>query len=255
MRRPLVAGNWKMHGTRTSVVRLIEGLRQQNLPESVDVAVFPPSLFISQVEEGLHDTPIAVGAQDCAILAEQGALTGEIAASQLIDTGCALVLIGHSERRSLLGESDEQLVRKFAAAQAVGLVPVLCVGESLAQREAGQTLAVVGQQLDSIIDALGVGVFAYAVIAYEPVWAIGTGLTASPQQAQEVHAAIRAQLAQSDAAIAQATRILYGGSVKAANAAELFGMPDIDGGLVGGASLNADEFGAICRAARRERHA
>lgn len=249
MRRPLVAGNWKMHGTRTSVVRLIEGLRQQNLPESVDVAVFPPSLFISQVEEGLHDTPIAVGAQDCAILAEQGALTGEIAGSQLIDAGCALVLVGHSERRTLLGESDEQLVKKFAAAQAVGLVPVLCVGESLAQREAGQTLAVVGRQLDSIIDALGVGVFAYAVIAYEPVWAIGTGLTASPEQAQDVHAAIRAQLAQSDAAIAQATRVLYGGSVKAANAAELFGMPDIDGGLIGGASLNADEFGAICRAA------
>lgn len=249
MRRPLVAGNWKMHGTRASVVQLTEGLRQQSLPESVDVAVFPPSLFISQVEERLHDTPIAVGAQDCAILAEQGALTGEVAASQLIDAGCALVLIGHSERRSLLGETDAQLIKKFAAAQAVGLVPVLCIGESLAQREAGRTLEVVGRQLDSFIDALGIGVFAYATLAYEPVWAIGTGLTATPEQAQEVHAAIRAQLSCSDAAIAQAIRILYGGSVKAANAAELFGMPDIDGGLIGGASLNADEFGAICRAA------
>jgi triosephosphate isomerase len=249
MRRPLVAGNWKMHGTRTSVVELIEGLRQQSVPSSVDVAVFPPSLFISQVEDGLRDTPFAVGAQDCAIRAEQGALTGEIAATQLVDAGCKLVLIGHSERRAVLGEADEVLVQKFSAALSAGLVPVLCVGESLAQREAGQTLEVVGQQLNSIINALGVAVVARAVVAYEPVWAIGTGLTASPQQAQEVHAAIRAQLAQADAAVAQATRILYGGSVKAANAAELFGMPDIDGGLIGGASLNADEFGAICRAA------
>ena len=160
-----------------------------------------------------------------------------------------MVLVGHSERRLLLGESDDWVVRKFAAAQACSLTPVLCVGETLEQREAGKTLEVVGRQLAGVVDALGVEVFARAVVAYEPVWAIGTGLTASPEQAQEVHAAIRAQLADKSAEVASGVRILYGGSVKAANAAELFGMPDIDGGLVGGASLNADEFGAICRAA------
>jgi triosephosphate isomerase len=159
------------------------------------------------------------------------------------------VLVGHSERRLLLGESDAVVTRKFAAAQSCGLIPVLCVGETLAQREAGETLAVVAGQLAAVADELGVQVFERAVIAYEPVWAIGTGLTASPEQAQEVHAAIRAQLATQDAELAGGVRILYGGSVKAASAAELFGMPDIDGGLVGGASLNADEFGAICRAA------
>lgn len=169
--------------------------------------------------------------------------------SQLLDAGCRYVLVGHSERRLLLGETDAVVVRKFAAAQACGLIPVLCVGETREQREAGLTLEVVAGQVAAIIDEFGVAVFADAVIAYEPVWAIGTGLTASPQQAQEVHAAIRAQLAARDAEVAAGVRILYGGSVKAVSAAELFGMPDIDGGLVGGASLNADEFGAICRAA------
>ncbi|GLX13427.1 hypothetical protein Pstr01_16660 [Pseudomonas straminea] len=172
-----------------------------------------------------------------------------MSSDQLRDVGCELVLIGHSERRLILGDSEEQVVRKFAAAQVAGLVPVLCVGETLEQREAGETLKVVAGQLDSVIDALGVSVLAGAVVAYEPVWAIGTGLTATPQQAQDVHAAIRAQVAAKDPQVAGGLRILYGGSVKAANAAELFGMPDIDGGLVGGASLNADEFGAICRAA------
>jgi triosephosphate isomerase len=172
-----------------------------------------------------------------------------VASSQLADAGCTLVLVGHSERRQLLGETEDVLVRKFAAAQACGLTPVLCVGETLEQREAGETLAVVGRQLGSIIEALGISAFANAVVAYEPVWAIGTGLTATPQQAQDVHAAIRAQLAAENAEVAQGVRLLYGGSVKAANAVELFGMPDIDGGLIGGASLNADEFGAIIRAA------
>ena len=157
--------------------------------------------------------------------------------------------MGHSERRALIGESDEVVVLKFAAAQSLGLQPVLCVGETQAQREAGQTLSVVSKQLSAVIDVLGVDVFAGAIIAYEPVWAIGTGLTASPLQAQEVHAAIRAQVAAKSLEVAGKVRILYGGSVKAVSAAELFGMPDIDGGLVGGASLNADEFGAICRAA------
>lgn len=249
MRRPLVAGNWKMHGTRASVAELINGLRNLALPSDVDVAVFPPCLHISQVVEGLKGQPVLIGAQNSAVESEQGALTGEVAPSQLVDAGCSLVLVGHSERRQIMGEQDGMLIRKFAAAQASGLIPVLCVGETLEQREAGKTLDVVGRQLDSIIDELGVEVFAKAVIAYEPVWAIGTGLTASPQQAQDVHAAIRAQLAAKNSEVAQGVRLLYGGSVKAANAVELFGMPDIDGGLIGGASLNADEFGAICRAA------
>ncbi|MGF6695058.1 triosephosphate isomerase [Metapseudomonas resinovorans] len=249
MRRPLVAGNWKMHGTRASVAELIKGLRQLALPAGVEVAVMPPCLYINQVIQGLDGKSIAVGAQNCAVEPVQGALTGEVAASQLADVGCSLVLVGHSERRLILGESDEVVSRKFAAAQSCGLIPVLCVGETREQREAGQTLEVVGRQLGSVIEELGVGAFARAVIAYEPVWAIGTGLTASPQQAQEVHAAIRSQLSAENAEVARGVRILYGGSVKAASAAELFGMPDIDGGLVGGASLNADEFGAICRAA------
>lgn len=249
MRRPLVAGNWKMHGTRASVAELIKGLRQLDMPSGVEVAVMPPCLYINQVIQGLDGKSIAVGAQNCAVEPVQGALTGEIAASQLVDVGCSLVLVGHSERRLVLGESDEVVSRKFAAAQSCGLIPVLCVGETREQREAGKTLEVVGRQLASVIEEHGVGAFARAVIAYEPVWAIGTGLTASPQQAQEVHAAIRSQLSAENVEVARGVRILYGGSVKAASAADLFGMPDIDGGLVGGASLNADEFGAICRAA------
>lgn len=249
MRRPLVAGNWKMHGTRASVAELIEGLRRQMLPADVDVAVFPSSLHVAQVVDGLADGAVQVGAQDCAAQLEQGALTGELATSQLVDGGCKLVLVGHSERRLILGESDEVVVRKFAAVQAAGLIPVLCLGETREQRESNATLGVVGGQLAAVIDALGVESLVNAVVAYEPVWAIGTGLTATPEQAQEVHAAIRAQVAQLSADVASGLRILYGGSVKAASAAELFGMRDIDGGLVGGASLNADEFGAICRAA------
>ncbi|KAB5618757.1 triose-phosphate isomerase [Pseudomonas putida] len=249
MRRPMVAGNWKMHGTRASVAELSLSLSNLALPSGVEVAVFPPSLFINQVIDELSGKGIIVGAQNSAVQPEQGALTGEVAPSQLAEVGCKLVLVGHSERRQIIGESDEVLNRKFAAAQASGLKPVLCVGETLEEREAGKTLEVVGRQLSSVIGAFGIKAFANAVIAYEPVWAIGTGLTASPQQAQDVHAAIRAQLSAQDAEVAANVQLLYGGSVKAANAAELFGMPDIDGGLIGGASLNADEFGAICRAA------
>lgn len=249
MRRPLVAGNWKMHGTRASVAELIKGLRQLALPTGVDVAVLPPCLYLQQVVHGLHGKSIAVGAQNCSVEPMQGALTGEVAASQLHDAECAFVLVGHSERRMVLGESDQQVARKFEAAQSCGLQPILCVGETLQEREAGETLAVVSRQLGVVIEELGVGAFARALVAYEPVWAIGTGLTATPQQAQEVHAAIRAQVAAENVEVARGLRVLYGGSVKAANAVELFAMPDIDGGLIGGASLNADEFGAICRAA------
>ncbi|MDH0302465.1 MULTISPECIES: triose-phosphate isomerase [unclassified Pseudomonas] len=249
MRRPMVAGNWKMHGTRASVAELTQGLGEMLIPDGIEVAVFPPTLFINEVVDGLKGKGVIVGAQNSAVQPEQGALTGEVAPSQLLEAGCKLVLIGHSERRQIIGESEEVLNRKFAAAQKSGLTPVLCVGETLEEREAGKTLEVVGRQLSSVIDAFGIAAFANAVIAYEPVWAIGTGLTASPQQAQDVHAAIRKQLAAKDAEVAENVQLLYGGSVKAANAAELFGMPDIDGGLIGGASLNADEFGAICRAA------
>jgi len=238
-----------MHGTRASVAELIRGLRQLALPVGVEIAVIPPALYVTQVVMGLEGKAIGVGAQNCAVEPMQGALTGEIAASQLADSGCAYVLVGHSERRQILGESEAMLSRKFAAAQACGLIPILCIGETLAQREAGKTLEVVQRQLGSIIEQLGVGAFNRAVVAYEPVWAIGTGLTATPEQAQEVHASIRSQLRTESAEVARGVRILYGGSVKAANAAELFAMPDIDGGLIGGASLNADEFGAICRAA------
>lgn len=249
MRRPMVAGNWKMNGTRASAAELIEGLRRQALPDDVEVAVFPGALHVAQVVQSLNGSSLVVGGQDCAAQVEQGALTGELAPSQLLDAGCVYVLVGHSERRLILGESDEVVVRKFAAAQASGVVPVLCLGETREQREAGETLSVVGRQLAAVTEALGVESLSRAVVAYEPVWAIGTGLTATPEQAQEVHAAIRSQVARLDAGIAGGLRILYGGSVKAASAVELFGMQDIDGGLVGGASLNADEFGAICRAA------
>jgi len=249
MRRAMVAGNWKMHGTRASVRELIGALVQQQFPDSIDVAVFPPSLFIAEVLQAVAGSSLAVGGQSCAAQAEQGALTGDIASTQLADAGCKLVLVGHSERRLILGESDQLVAQKFAAAQFAGLVPVLCVGETHEQREAGETMQVVARQLAEVVKISGIAALAEAIIAYEPVWAIGTGLTASPDQAQEVHMAIRRQLAEQDASVAQVTRILYGGSVKAANAAELFGMPDIDGGLIGGASLNANEFGAICRAA------
>lgn len=249
MRRPLVAGNWKMNGTRASVAELIEGLRQQELPAAVEVVIFPSCIHVEQVVSGLADASIAVGAQDCAVDAGFGALTGEVSASQLADAGCRWVLVGHSERRLILGEDDEVAGRKFKAALASGLTPVLCVGETLEQRQAGQTLDVVGRQLASVLAVAGVASFERAVVAYEPVWAIGSGLTATPEQAQEIHAAIREQLSREDKRVADGVRILYGGSVKAENAAELFAMADIDGGLIGGASLKANDFGAICRAA------
>ncbi|WP_312596557.1 triose-phosphate isomerase [Stutzerimonas nitrititolerans] len=249
MRRPMVAGNWKMNGTRASVAELIEALRQQELPAKVEMVVFPSCVHVSQVVSGLEGLPFSVGAQDCAEQSGFGALTGETSATQLSDAGCEWVLVGHSERRSLLGESDEVVSRKFATALSCGLKPILCLGESLEERQSGQTLEVVGRQLAHVIAEVGIAAFEQAVVAYEPVWAIGSGLTATPEQAQEVHAALRKQLAREDQRVADGVRLLYGGSVKADNAAELFGMADIDGGLIGGASLKANEFGAICRAA------
>ncbi|MCL5042997.1 MAG: triose-phosphate isomerase [Gammaproteobacteria bacterium] len=249
MRRPLVAGNWKMHGTQQSVDRLLDALCREDWPEQVDLLIAPPALYIERCVAALAGSPVRLGGQACAWQAEPGALTGEISPAQLRDAGCEYVLVGHSERRSLFVETDEIICRKFAAALACGLRPVLCVGETREQRDAGATAEVVGAQLQAVLDVFGVGGLAQGVIAYEPVWAIGTGLTASPDQAQDVHAMIRARLALLDDEQAQAVQIVYGGSVKAENAEELFAMPDIDGGLVGGASLNAEEFGAIARAA------
>ena len=249
MRRPLVAGNWKMHGTCASIKQLLNELSAETLPNTIDIAVFPGLIHLQTAFAQVSDSVIAVGSQDCAVQLEEGAMTGETSALQLKDIGCSLVLVGYSERRQLQEESDRVICRKFIAAQAAGLTPVLCVGESLAEREAGQALATVQQQIDAVLVELGVEVLSQAVIAYEPIWAIGTGLTATPEQAQDIHAQIRAHIATYSASVAQELRIVYGGSVKAANAAELFAQADIDGGLVGGSSLNAKEFGAICRAA------
>ena len=196
----------------------------------------------------VRDTPIALGAQDTCAEAH-GAFTGEVSAAMLKDVGCKYVLVGHSERRLLYRESDQLVARKFAAAHAKALIPVLCMGEQLSDREASRTEEVIGRQLDVVLELCGPEVLGQGVLAYEPVWAIGTGRNATPQQAQDVHAFIRARIAARDARIAAGTRVLYGGSVKAGNAAELFGMPDVDGGLIGGASLKADEFLAILAAA------
>lgn len=249
MRRPLVAGNWKMNGNVQSVTALLDALKAQAVPDSVDVAVFPSMIHLHLAQQQLLSDKILLGAQDCANQMLEGARTGETAATQLKDLGCNMVLVGHSERRQLQDENDQVICSKFLAAQAAGLIPVLCLGETLQQREQGHALDTVTQQLDVVIAEAGIQAFMQAVVAYEPVWAIGTGLTATPAQAQEVHAAIRQCLAKHDAQVASAVRIVYGGSVKADNAAELFSQADIDGGLVGGASLNAEEFGAICRAA------
>ncbi|MEZ5444243.1 MAG: triose-phosphate isomerase [Gammaproteobacteria bacterium] len=249
MRRALVAGNWKMNGTLGSIRELMDGiLRHAEDISGVDIAVCPPFVYLATVAELVRPTPVALGGQDCSVH-DSGAYTGEIAASMLRDVGCRYVIAGHSERRQYHGESDELVARKFAKALEHGLVPILCVGETLAEREAGQTEAVVGRQLGAVLAVSTATAFQRAVIAYEPVWAIGTGRNATPEQAQAVHAFIRGQVAVRDEAASRAVSILYGGSVKGGNAAELLAQPDIDGGLVGGASLNAAEFLTICRAA------
>jgi triosephosphate isomerase len=249
MRKPLVAGNWKMHGSRAENASLVETLLDLLRPESrAEVLICPPFVYLWETGRMLKDTDVALGAQS--VCAEPlGAFTGEISGSMLLDVGCRYVLVGHSERRQLYGESDALVARKFMAAQAQGLTPVLCVGETLEERESERTTEVVQRQLEAVLSVSGVAALGNAVIAYEPVWAIGTGRTASPEQAQEVHALIRAKVAALDATIAGSVRILYGGSVKASNARELFAMADIDGGLVGGASLTAEEFAQICAAA------
>lgn len=249
MRKPLVAGNWKMHGSRVDNAALVRGLLDALKPESAaEVLLCPPYVYLWETGRLIKDSDVALGAQN--VCAEsQGAFTGEVSAAMLRDVGCRYVLVGHSERRQIYAESDALVARKFVAARSQKLLPVLCVGETLDERESGRTVEVVTRQIDAVLAVSGVGALATAVIAYEPVWAIGTGRNASPDQAQEVHGMIRGKLAALDGTIARSVRILYGGSVKASNARDLFSMPDIDGGLVGGASLKADEFARICAAA------
>lgn len=247
MRRKLVAANWKMNGSSASNAAWLAAWRAASV--SGEVVVCAPFVYLPQVGAGLAGTAAQLGAQN---LSEHsaGAFTGEIAAEMLLDVGCRWVLAGHSERRALFGESNEKVAQKAARALAAGLRPIVCVGETLAERDAGRTLEVVSAQVAAVLALATAAQLAdSATIAYEPVWAIGTGRTATPAQAQEVHAAIRAQLAAADADAAQRTRILYGGSVKPGNAKELFAQPDIDGGLIGGASLVAADFVAICAAA------
>lgn len=247
MRRPLVAGNWKMHGTRARLVQLAEAIAAAPAPNA-DVLLCPPAVYLESIGDAIAGSGVSLGAQNVASQPADGAFTGEIAAEMLVDAGCRYVLVGHSERRALFGENDDWVAEKFERAQQAGLTPVLCIGETLSEREAGQTEARVGTQLDVVLKRVGVGALRNAVVAYEPVWAIGTGRTATPEQAQEVHSFVRRRIADQDDIIGAELRILYGGSVKGANARDLFAMEDIDGGLVGGASLDAGEFIRIIEA-------
>jgi triosephosphate isomerase len=244
-RRRLVVGNWKMNGSRATDVALLAALKVAE-PFDVGVVVCAPAPYLAEVAAALRGSAIAWGAQDCSSHAS-GAFTGEVSAAMLAEFGCRFVIVGHSERRAMHGESDLLVAEKAQQALASGLTPIICVGETLAERDAGRTEAVVDRQLAAVIDLLGVAT-EKTVLAYEPVWAIGTGRTAAPVQVQAVHARLRAGLA-SVSASAATVPILYGGSVKADNAASLFAEADIDGGLIGGASLNAEQFVAICRAA------
>jgi triosephosphate isomerase len=252
MRRRLVVGNWKMHGSRPANAELLAALLAAR-PFLTDIAVCVPSIYLHEAAATLAGSELRWGAQDVSAH-EQGAYTGEISAAMLAECGCRYVIVGHSERRAYHAESDELVAQKAQAALARGVTPVVCVGETLAEREAGQTEEVVKRQLSAVIHQLA-HCAAEMVVAYEPVWAIGTGLTATPEQAQAVHAVLRAQL-QAATERADTLKILYGGSVKADNAAILFAQPDIDGGLIGGAALKAADFVAICRAADQPaRHA
>ena len=248
MRQAMVAGNWKMNGSSASVKELITGIKAGIDQTSAEVAVCPPFVYIPAVAEAITGSPIKLGAQNLCEH-DSGAYTGEVAGPMLKDVGCDYVIVGHSERRSLYGETNEVTAIKYAAALKNGLKPIFCIGETLEERESGVTNDVIARQLDAILNTEGVASLANAVLAYEPVWAIGTGKTASPEQAQEVHAFIRGKVAALDAGVADDLRILYGGSMNPGNAAELIAQPDIDGGLIGGASLKADDFLSICKAA------
>ncbi len=251
VRSKLVAGNWKMHGSLAASGALVDALTSGVGSQSGSAAMLlcPPYPYLKSVADRLAGSSIRLGAQDVSARIDSGAYTGEVSGAMLKDVGCTYAIVGHSERRTLFGDTDELVAAKFQAAQDAGLTPILCVGETLEEREADRTDAVVERQLSAVLDAADVAAFANAVVAYEPVWAIGTGKTASPEQAQHVHAQIRRMLAARDATIAASLIILYGGSVKGANAADLFAREDIDGGLIGGASLEASEFLTIFGAA------
>lgn len=249
MRRKIVAGNWKLHGDRTFARELVGALASAPAPTGVELIVLPPLPYLAELIASHGGSQLAFGAQNLD-LHQQGAYTGEVAGNMLRDIGATCVLVGHSERRELHRETSAQVAEKFQLARESGLVPVLCIGETLEQRQAGRTREALAAQLEPVL-ALGAETIAGTVFAYEPVWAIGTGLTATPEQAQDVHAWVRGEIARIDAKIASSLPILYGGSVKPANAAELFAQPDIDGGLIGGASLVASDFLAIAAAAAR----
>lgn len=252
MRRKLVLGNWKMNGSRSDAHSWASAAAALATDTSnVDVGVIPPYVFLDVARAAIGASPAWLGAQNVATH-DNGAYTGEVSAPMLAECGVRVVLVGHSERRHVFGESSAQVAQKFLRVQAAGLTPVLCLGETLEERERGDTQQVVLSQLQAVIDAAGIASLASCVLAYEPVWAIGTGRTASPAQAQEVHALIRSAIAKHDAMLPSLVRILYGGSVKGSNAAELFAQSDVDGGLIGGASLVPAEFDAICRAANQD---
>lgn len=242
-RKPIIAGNWKMHGSRDSVIRLLNELKNNfNHHQEVDVVVFPPAIFLHETEQQLTHTVFQWGAQNCSDK-ESGAFTGEISVAMLKDYGCRYVIVGHSERRHLYHEDNQMVAQKFLCALTARLCPILCVGESEAERIGGKTLSVVSSQLAAALDLVdNLDTFKQFIIAYEPVWAIGTGQVATPKQAEAVHLAIREQLASYNDQLAKQVRIVYGGSVNSSNAASLFAEPNIDGGLVGGASLNAQQF-------------
>jgi len=248
-RIPLIAGNWKMNGSTAASSELVRALCAGLAGGTAEMLICPPFVYLPSAADWIGSHALSLGAQDIAAEQGSGAYTGEVSGSMLADVGCRYAIVGHSERRTIYGEGNATVIRKFQAAQAAGLIPILCVGENLDQRESGDTDAVVSGQVMAVIDAVGIGAFNQAVVAYEPIWAIGTGRTATPEQAQAVHAVIRKLISDHDAIIGDSLRILYGGSVKGSNAGELLSQKDIDGGLVGGASLDAADFLAIYGAA------
>ncbi|MDR7345136.1 triosephosphate isomerase [Pantoea alhagi] len=249
MRHPLVMGNWKLNGNKKMVSDLIDGLRKElNAVQGCGVAIAPPVMYLDQAQQALADSQIVLGAQNVDVNLS-GAFTGEVSADMLKDIGARYIIIGHSERRTYHKESDEFIAKKFAVLKEAGLTPVLCIGETEAENEAGKTEEVCARQIDAVLESQGAAAFNDAVIAYEPIWAIGTGKSATPAQAQAVHKFIRDHIAKKDAKVAEQVIIQYGGSVNDKNAAELFAQPDIDGALVGGASLKADAFAVIVKAA------
>ena len=253
-RRPLVMGNWKLNGSKAFTKELINGLKSELAGvEGCDVAIAPPVMYLAEAEAALAGSKIALGSQNVD-LKQSGAFTGDISATMLKDFGAKYIIIGHSERRAYHHESDEFIAQKFAVLKEQGLVPVLCIGESEAENEAGKTEEVCARQIDAVLNTLGAEAFLGAVIAYEPIWAIGTGKSATPAQAQAVHAFIRSHIAKKDAKVAEQVILQYGGSVNDGNAAELFAMPDIDGALVGGASLKAPAFATIVKAAAKAKN-